>query len=165
MEIRGEDARRLNISTLSQASSFAPHWRAGFGYEFMERADGYRGLAATYGLHFAEPPRVMDLGLLARALKGHQIDLAAGNTTDGLIPAMDFFVLEDDRHYFPPYEAVPVIRQEIIQRHPEVAQALGGLAQEISDQEMQRLNYSVDGQHRDAKDVVHEFLVQKNLVR
>lgn len=165
MEIRGEDARRLNISTLSQASSFAPHWRAGFGYEFMERADGYRGLAVTYGLHFAEPPRVMDLGLLARALKGHQIDLAAGNTTDGLIPAMDFFVLEDDRHYFPPYEAVPVIRQEIIQRHPEVAQALGGLAQEISDQEMQRLNYSVDGQHRDAKDVVHEFLVQKNLVR
>ena len=165
MEIRGEDARRLNISTLSQAATFAPHWRAGFGYEFMERPDGYRGLATTYGLHFAEPPRVMDLGLLARALKDHQIDLAAGNTTDGLIPAMDFFVLEDDRHYFPPYEAVPVIRQQTIQQHPEVAQALGELAGKISDQEMQRLNYAVDGQHRDAKDVVHEFLVQKNLVR
>ena len=165
MEIRGEDARRLNISTLSQAATFAPHWRAGFGYEFMERPDGYRGLATTYGLHFAEPPRVMDLGLLARALKDHQIDLAAGNTTDGLIPAMDFFVLEDDRHYFPPYEAVPVIRQQTIQQHPDVAQALGELAGKISDQEMQRLNYAVDGQHRDAKDVVHEFLVQKNLVR
>lgn len=165
MEIRGEDARRLNISTLSQAATFAPHWRAGFGYEFMERPDGYRGLATTYGLHFAEPPRVMDLGLLARALKDHQIDLAAGNTTDGLIPAMDFFVLEDDRHYFPPYEAVPVIRQQTIQQHPDVAQALAELAGKISDQEMQRLNYAVDGQHRDAKDVVHEFLVQKNLVR
>jgi len=165
MEIRGEDARRLNITTLSQAALFAPRWRAGFGYEFMERPDGYRGLAATYGLHFAEPPRIMDLGLLARALKDHQIDLAAGNTTDGLIPAMDFFVLEDDRHYFPPYEAVPVIRQQTIEQHPEVAQALGELAGKISDQEMQRLNYSVDGQHRDAKDVVREFLVQKHLVQ
>lgn len=165
MEIRGEDARRLNIKTLSQAASFAPHWRAGFGYEFMERPDGYRGLAAIYGLHFAEPPRVMDLGLLARALKDHQIDLAAGNATDGLIPAMDFFVLEDDRHYFPPYEAVPVIREQTIQQHPEVAQALAELAGKISDQDMQRLNYSVDGQHRDAKDVVHEFLAQKHLVQ
>ncbi len=151
MEIRGEDARRLNIKTLSQAAAFAPQWRAGFGYEFMERPDGYRGLAATYGLHFAEQPRIMDLGLLARALKDHQIDLAAGNTTDGLIPALDLFVLEDDRHYFPPYEAVPVIREQTLQQHPEVAQALAELAGKISDEEMQRLNYAVDGQHRDAK--------------
>ena len=121
MEIRGEDARRLNIRTLSQAAAYAPRWRAGFGYEFMERPDGYRGLAATYGLHFAEQPRVMDLGLLARALKDHQIDLAGGNTTDGLIPALDFFVLADDRHYFPPYEAVPVVRQQTLQQHPELA--------------------------------------------
>jgi len=164
MEIRGGDARRLNIRSLSQAVEFAPHWRAGFGYEFMERPDGYRGLAATYGLHFAEPPRVMDLGLLARALRDHQIDLAAGNTTDGLIPAMDLFVLEDDRHYFPPYEAVPVIRQETIRRHPEIAQILSDLAGRISDEQMQRMNDAVDGQHRDTKDVAHEFLRQKGLV-
>jgi osmoprotectant transport system substrate-binding protein len=164
MEVRGEDARRLNIKTLSQASSFAPQWRAGFGYEFMERPDGYRGLAAMYGLHFAEQPRIMDLGLLARALKDHQIDLAAGNTTDGLIPALDLFVLEDDRHYFPPYEAVPVMREQTIQQHPEVAQVLAELAGKISDEEMQRMNYAVDGQHRDAKDVVHEFLRGKHLV-
>jgi osmoprotectant transport system substrate-binding protein len=164
MEIRGEDARRLNIKTLSQATSFASQWRAGFGYEFMERPDGYRGLAATYGLHFAEPPRIMDLGLLARALKDHQIDLAGGNTTDGLIPALDLFVLEDDRHYFPPYEAVPVIRQQTLQQHPELAQILAELSKTISDEEMQGLNYSVDGQHRDAKEVVHEFLKSKKLV-
>src|SRR5208283_1596371 len=85
MEIRGDDARRLNIRTLSQAAAYAPQWRAGFGYEFMERPDGYKGLAAAYGLHFAAQPRVMDLGLLARALRDHQIDLAAGNATDGLI--------------------------------------------------------------------------------
>jgi osmoprotectant transport system substrate-binding protein len=164
MEIRGEDARRLNLKTLSQAAAFVPQWRAGFGYEFMERPDGYRGLAATYGLHFAEAPRVMDLGLLTRALKDHQIDLAAGNATDGLIPALDLFVLEDDRHYFPPYEAVPVIREQTIQQHPEVAQALAELAGKISDEEMQRMNYAVEGQHRDAKDVVHEFLREKRQV-
>jgi osmoprotectant transport system substrate-binding protein len=164
MEIRGEDARRLNIKTLSQAAAFAPRWRAGFGYEFMERPDGYRGLAASYGLHFAENPRVMDLGLLTRALRDRQIDLAAGNATDGLIPALDLFVLEDDRHYFPPYEAVPVVREQVLQEHPEVTQALAGLAGKISDQEMQQLNYSVDGQHRDVKEVVREFLQGKGLV-
>jgi len=164
MEIRGEDARRLSIKTLSQAAAFAPQWHAGFGYEFMERPDGYRGLAAMYGLHFAEEPRIMDLGLLARVLKDHQIDLAAGNATDGLIPALDFVVLEDDRHYFPPYEAVPVVRQQTIQQHPEVARALAELAGKISDEEMQHLNYAVDGQHRDAKEVVHEFLRNKGLV-
>jgi osmoprotectant transport system substrate-binding protein len=164
MEIRGEDARRLNIRTLSQAAKFTPQWHAGFGYEFMERPDGYRGLAATYGLRFAEQPRIMDLGLLARALKDHQIDFAAGNATDGLIPAMDFFILADDKHYFPPYEAVPVIREQTIQQHPEVAQTLAELADKISDAEMQQLNYAVDGQHRDTQDVVREFLKQKHLV-
>ena len=161
MEIRGEDARRLNITTLSQAAAYTPQWRAGFGYEFMERPDGYAGLAATYGLHFAAPPRVMDLGLLARALHDRQIDLAAGNTTDGLIPALDFFVLEDDRHYFPPYEAVPVVREVTLHQHPEVAQALAGLAGKISDVEMQQLNYAVDGLHQDVKEVVAEFLRKK----
>jgi len=164
MEIRGEDARHLNIRTLSQAVAFAPHWRAGFGYEFMERPDGYRGLAAAYGLHFAENPRVMDLGLLARALRDRQIDLAAGNTTDGLIPAFDLFVLEDDRHYFPPYEAVPVVREHVLQEHPEISQALAGLEGKISDEEMQQLNYAVDGRHRDVKEVVREFLRRKGLV-
>jgi len=165
MEIRGEDARRLGITTLSQAASVARQWRAGFGYEFMERPDGYRGLAAAYGLHFAEEPRVMDLGLLARALKDHQIDLAAGNTTDGLIPVLGLFVLKDDRHYFPPYEAVPVIRQQTLQEHPELAQVLAQLMGKISDEEMQRLNYAVDGQHRDPKEVVREFLGRKGLLQ
>jgi osmoprotectant transport system substrate-binding protein len=164
MEIRGEDARRLNIKTLSQAVAFTPHWRAGFGYEFMERPDGYRGLVAAYGLHFAENPRVMDLGLLARVLRDRQIDLAAGNATDGLIPALDLFVLEDDKHYFPPYEAVPVIREQVLRDHPEVAESLKGLAGKISDAEMRQLNYAVDGQHRDVKEVVHNFLKGKELV-
>ncbi len=163
IEIRGEDARRLGLKTISQAAAYTPQWRAGFGYEFMERPDGYKGLAATYGLRFAEPPRIMDLGLLARALQNKQVDLAAGNTTDGLIPALDLFVLEDDRHYFPPYEAVPIIRQKMVTRHPEVGKALDDLAGKISDDDMRRLNYAVDGEHRDVKEVVREFLRQKGL--
>jgi len=163
IEIRGEDARRLGLKTISQAAPYTPQWRAGFGYEFMERPDGYKGLAATYGLRFAAPPRIMDLGLLARALKDKQIDLAAGNTTDGLIPALDLFVLEDDKHYFPPYEAVPIIREQTLTEHPEVKQTLDELAAEISDTEMRQLNYEVDGQKRDVKDVVREFLRKRGL--
>lgn len=163
IQIRGEDARRLGLRTISQAAAFAPQWRAGFGYEFMERPDGYRGWAATYGLRFAEPPRIMDLGLLDRALKDRQVDLIAGNMTDGLIPVLDLFVLEDDRHYFPPYEAVPIIREETLAKHPEISRALSELAGKISNDEMRALNYAVDGEHRDVKEVVREFLGKKKL--
>jgi osmoprotectant transport system substrate-binding protein len=163
IEVRGEDARALHLKTISQAAAYTPHWRPGFGYEFMERPDGFRGLAATYGLRFAESPRIMDLGLLTRALKEKQVDLIAGNTTDGLIPALDLFVLEDDRSYFPPYDAVAVIRQPALALHPEVGTALAELADKISDQDMQQLNYAVDGQHRDIKQVVHEFLQRKGI--
>ncbi|HTJ85845.1 MAG TPA: glycine betaine ABC transporter substrate-binding protein [Terriglobales bacterium] len=163
IEIRGEDARRLHLQTISQAAQYTPQWRAGFGYEFMERADGYKGLAATYGLQFAEPPRIMDLGLLTRALKDHQVDLIAGNMTDGLIPALDLAVLDDDKHYFPPYEAVPVVREQTLDEHPEVRAALDELGGKISDAEMRRLNYAVDGQKRDVKEVAKEFLRSKGL--
>ena len=163
IEVRGEDAQRLHLKTISQVATYTPHWRAGFGYEFMERPDGYKGLAATYGLRFAEPPRIMDLGLLSRALKEKQVDLIAGNTTDGLIPALNLFVLDDDRHYFPPYEAVPVIRQQVLVKHPAVLDAVSGLAGKINDQEMRELNYAVDGHHRDVKEVVAEFRRKKGL--
>ncbi len=161
IEIRGEDARRLSLKTISQAAPYASKWRAGFGYEFMERPDGYKGLVDTYGLHFADNPRIMDLGLLTRALKDRQVDLIAGNATDGLIPALDLFVLEDDKHYFPPYEAVPIVREQTLARHPEVKQALDELAGKISDNEMRQLNYAVDGQRRDVKEVVREFLEKR----
>ena len=161
--IRGEDARRLHLQTISEAARYTPEWRAGFGYEFMERPDGYQGLAKTYGLKFAAPPRIMDLGLLYRALKEKQVDLVAGSATDGLIAALDMVVLEDDRHYFPPYEAVPIVRQEALARHPAVRQALADLGGKISAEEMRRMNYAVDGEHRDAKEVAREFLKSKGL--
>lgn len=156
--IRGETARQLNLHTISQAAPYAPHWRPGFGYEFMERPDGYQGLIRVYGLHFGEPPRIMDLGLLYRALLEKQVDLVAGNSTDGLIAARDLAILEDDKHYFPPYQAVPIVRQETLRLHPAVRDALNELGGKISDADMRRLNYEVDGEHRDVVDVVREFL-------
>src|SRR5262249_21893054 len=158
IQIRGDDARRLHLETISQAAAYTPQWRPGFGYEFMERPDGYRGLVATYHLRFAAPPRIMDLGLLTRALKDRQVDLIAGNMTDGLIPALDLFVLADDKHYFPPYEAVPVIRDQTLRQHPELRGALEQLGGSISDQQMRELNYAVDGKKKDVKEVVREFL-------
>jgi osmoprotectant transport system substrate-binding protein len=161
--IRGEDARKLHLKTISQAGQYTPQWRAGFGYEFMERPDGYKGLVTTYDLKFAEPPRIMALGLITRALQQKQIDLIAGNNTDGLIPALDLAPLEDDRHYFPPYEAVPIMREEMLHTHPEVKTAVGELVGKISDDDMRALNYAVDGRHRDAKQVIREFLRQKGI--
>jgi len=161
--MRGDEARRLHLHTLSEAAKYAPEWRAGFGYEFMERPDGYQGWARTYGLRFAAPPRIMDLGLLYRALADKQVDVVAGNSTDGMIAAMDLAVLEDDRHYFPPYEAVPIVREQTLARHPEVGGVIEQLAGRISAEEMRRMNYAVDGQHRDVKEVVREFLRSKGL--
>jgi len=163
IEIRGEDARRLHLQTLTQAAAYTPQWRAGFGYEFTERPDGYKGWVATYGFRFAAPARIMDLGLLTRALKDRQVDLITGNMTDSLIPALDLFVLEDDKHYFPPYEAVPVIRQETLVEHPEIRSALDELAGKISNSEMRELNYAADGKKQDPKEVVKQFLRSKGL--
>lgn len=161
--IRGKDARRLHLKTISDAAPYSSHWRAGFGFEFSERPDGYPGLAELYGLRFAESPRILDLGLLYRALLEKQVDLVAGNSTDGLLAAHDLVTLDDDKHYFPPYEAVPVVREDTLARHPEVRDALKDLAGRISTAEMQTMNNAVDGEHRDAADVAREFLRSKGL--
>ncbi len=161
--VRGEDARRLKLKTISDVARYAPEWRTGFGYEFMARPDGFAGLAATYGLGFSRSPRTMELGLLYRALKEKQVDIVAGNSTDGVIAALDLVVLEDDRHYFPPYQAAAVVRRAVLDRHPELRGALGELAGLFSEEEMRQLNYAVDGRHRDVKDVVRDFRRAKGL--
>ncbi len=161
--VRGKDARQLNLKTISDGAKFASRWRAGFGQDFMSRQDGYPGFARTYGLKFAESPREMDLSLTYRALAAGQVDLIAGNSTDGLISHLDLVALEDDRHYFPPYEAAPVVRKELLERHPEVGIALTALAGQVSEDEMRRMNYQVDGEKLDPKLVVREFLSSKRL--
>lgn len=156
--VRGDDAQKLNLRTISDAAPFTGKWTAGFGYEFIEREDGYPGLSKLYDLHFPAPPRVMDLGLTYRALASGQVDVIAGNSTDGLIDTLHLLALEDDRHYFPPYDAVPLLREEVARMHPEVRKAFAALAGKITESDMRRLNYQVDGEHRDVATVVREFL-------
>lgn len=163
MVVRGDDAKRTGIGKLSGAVNAAKDWRLGVGYEFQERPDGLRGLSAAYGLRFAGEPRVMDLGLLYRALNAHQVDIIAGNSTDGPIKAFGLAVLTDDRHYFPPYQAVPLVREAALERWPAMRAALADLGGKVSADEMQAMNNAVDGEHRDPADVVREFRAKKGL--
>jgi len=155
--IRGADARALNLKTISEAAPHTAKWRAGFGQDFMSREDGYPGFSKTYGLKFAEV-REMDLSLTYIALSSRQVDLIAGNSTEGRIATMDLFQLADDRRYFPPYEAVYLVRQDTLQRVPALREVLAKLANAISTEEMRRLNYEIDGNRRDPKEVVRQWI-------
>ncbi len=172
MVVRGDDARRLGVKTISDVARLQNPTsqgqdvghpdsggieRLGVGYEFEERPDGLKGLEATYGLKFDGSPRVMDLGLLYRALSAKQVDMVAGNSTDGPIRALGFVIMADDKHYFPPYEAVPLVRQDSVAKHPEIQTAMTRLAGKVSADEVQAMNDAVDAQHRDVGEVVREF--------
>ncbi len=161
--VRQQDAQQLGITTISDAAKHTPKWRAGFGYEFTQRADGFEGLAKTYGLKFAEPPKSMDLGLTYRAIADKQVDLIAGDSTAGLISSLNLVVLKDDKHYFPPYDAVAIARKATLEKYPELNQALKDLEGKISEDDMRRLNFMVDGEKQDVKQVVREFRQSRNL--
>jgi osmoprotectant transport system substrate-binding protein len=163
MVVRAADARQYHLRAVSDIAPLAQGWRAGFGYEFLERPDGYQGWSHRYGLRFAAPPSVMDLGLIYRALVEKKVDIVAGNSTDGLIAALDLVPLEDDRHYFPPYDAVPIVRRDTLLRFPQLRVAMADLAGKISANDMRRLNAAVDADQRDPAAVVREFRLSKGL--
>ncbi len=163
MVVRGEDARKEHLTRMSDIVPLAPRWRAGVGYEFLERPDGYRGWTERYGLKFGKDPSVLDLGLLYRALAEKKVDIVAGNSTDGLIDALGLVPLEDDRHYFPPYDAAPIVRRAALEKFPQLRAALADLGGKISEGEMRRLNRLVDADQRDVAVVVREFRAAKGL--
>jgi osmoprotectant transport system permease protein len=159
--VRGADARKLSLKTISDAAPYTPGWQAGFGQDFMSRADGYPGFSKAYGLKFAEV-REMDLSLTYIALSSNQVNLIAGNSTEGRIAVLDLFQLADNLHYFPPYEAVYLTRIDTLSRVPALREVLAKLANAISTEEMRRLNYEIDGNKRDPKEVVKEWLKGKD---
>jgi osmoprotectant transport system permease protein len=171
--VRGDDARRLNLRTVSDAAKYSSQWRAGFGHDFMVRPDGYDGFSRAYGLQLAGVSD-MALDLTYTALASKKVDMIAGNSTDGRIAALDLVQLEDDRHYFPPYEGVFVVRKEklagasgsfdgkTVNILKSILESLQGA---ISTEEMRSLNYEVDGAKRDKKIVVHEWLIKKGFIK
>jgi osmoprotectant transport system permease protein len=161
--VRGADARKFNLRTISQAAPYARKWRAGFGQDFMSRADGYPGFSRSYGLQFAEQPSEMDLSLTYIALASNKVDLIAGNSTEGRIAALDLVQLEDDRHYFPPYEAVYIARKDSLSRVGALQEVLVKLANAISTEEMRKLNYEVDAKKRTQPEVVREWIQRKGM--
>jgi glycine betaine/choline ABC-type transport system substrate-binding protein len=163
MVVRGADAQQYHLTDISDLASVAGRFRAGFGYEFLERPDGYAGLAKRYGLQFADSPSVMDLGLIYRALVDLRVDIVAGNSTDGLIEALHLVALRDDRHYFPPYDAVPIVRTDTLAKFPQLRAALAELKGKISEEEMRKMNYEVDADQRDVRAVVRAFREAKGL--
>ena len=159
--VRAADAERLGLKTIADASAHTAGWQAGFGYEFLQREDGYPGLAKTYGLTFRAPARAMDLSLIYRALADRQVDLVAGDATSGLIDAYGLVMLEDNRHYFPPYDAVALARSVTLLAHPEVKAGLTALGGRISVSDMRAMNRAVDTERRDPADVIRAFLAQR----
>jgi osmoprotectant transport system substrate-binding protein len=159
--VRGDQSKTLNLQTLSQLGKASPKLRAGFGPEFNQREDGFPGLAKTYGIKFREEPKELLLGLLYQALQQKEVDVIAGSTTDGLIQSLGLVVLQDDKNYFPPYEAVPVVRSQILEKYPELRQVLAELGGKISEEDMRKLNYQADGEQQEAGQVAREFLQQK----
>lgn len=155
--VRGDDAKRLGMKTIGDIAA-QPAWKAGFGYEFLERPDGFKGLSAAYGLQFAQAPRVMDLNLIYRALAAGEIDVTAGDATSGLIEALGLAVLDDDRRYFPVYDASPVARGAVLLQYPAAAAAIRDLAGRISAADMRHMNFAVDGEKQDPASVVRAFL-------
>lgn len=164
MVIRGADARKHKIATLSDAARFTPGWDLGVGYEFQQRPDGLAGLLKTYHLPLHGSPKTMDLGLLYKALEQGQVSMVAGNTTDGQLSVLEAVVLQDDQHYFPPYDCGLVVRPEILKDHPALRPALVELAGRFTDQTMRKLNHQVDGEHRSVRDVAEQFLREAGLL-
>lgn len=156
--VRSSDADALGLRTIDDLRGPAQRWTPGFGYEFLQRDDGYPGLMRTYGLRFGSAPRAMDLSLIYRALADGQVDVIAGDATSAMIEALHLAVLEDSRHYFPPYDAVPVVRTTALLQHPAVGRALAGIAGRISDREMRAMNKAADIDRRDVKEVAAQFL-------
>jgi osmoprotectant transport system substrate-binding protein len=146
------------FATLTEAAQRTTGWKLGVGYEFLTRADGLPGLLSTYHLPLDGTPRSMDLGLLYQALKQKQVDMVAGSATDGLISALGLTTLRDDKGYFPPYEASLAVRGAAVEANPALRTALAELSGKISTDQMRKMNYQVDGEHRVVKDVAKTFL-------
>jgi osmoprotectant transport system substrate-binding protein len=159
--VRRADADRYGLKTIADLAPVAPRLKAGFGYEFLERADGFPGLSARYSLRFSQPPTAMDLGLTYRALADGKVDVIAGNSTDGQIVALDLVQLADDRNYFPPYQAAALVRRAVLEKYPALAKALAELGGRISDAEMRRLNALADVQHKDIVVIAREWLAKQ----
>lgn len=164
LTMRGDEAERLGIATISDLASKADTLMLGCTQEFLERADGQKGLEEKYGFKFAAASG-MDPGLTYAAVRDKKVNVIDGFATDGRIAAFNLKVLKDDKNFFPPYYAAPIIREDVLKKHPEIADALKRLAGKLDDKEMARLNAKVDLEKQDPKAVAKEWLQSQGLIK
>lgn len=162
--MRAGQAEKYNITRISDLKIHQNFLKCGFTTEFIERSDGYNGLKAKYKLSFKIRPKELDPGLMYKAVKEKEIDVICGFATDGRIRAYNLLVLNDDKNFFPPYYAAPLIRNEIIEKYPEIESLLKQLSGQISDKEMSEMNYTVDQEGQQAKLVATAFLKKSKLI-
>jgi osmoprotectant transport system substrate-binding protein len=157
MVIRKADSDERHVKTISDAAGFAKGWKLGVGYEFVNRPDGLSGLIQTYRLNARGSVKTMDLGLLYQSLEESQVDMVAGNSTDGLLASKPFVLLEDDKHYFPPYDAALVVRTATLEKFPGLKEALASLSGKITTQKMQSMNNELDSKHTPVRQIANNF--------
>ena len=159
-----DTSSKLGLRTLSQCAKLAPKLRLGAPHEFLERPDGLPGLVKAYGGFAFAAVVPVDIGLKYKALETGDVDVVVAFGTDGQIDADHLVVLEDDRHFVPPYAVAPVVRTPVLATHPGVATALNRVAPLLTDQAMRKLNYDVDGRKREPSDVARDFLTVNSLL-
>jgi osmoprotectant transport system permease protein len=163
LAVRQKDKRVGAATGLSEISDLAPKLVFGAPHEFLDRPDGFKGLVSLYNLKFKKFVG-LDPGIMYTALKNKEVDMITAFSTDGRIQKFNLVIIKDDLNYFPPYFAAPLVRQEVLKKHPELKQILNLLHLKINDKEMTRMNYLADVKAVPVKTIAKNFLQQKNLI-
>jgi len=162
--VRPDTAQKYKLQTLSDLSRVSKELKLGAGPEFRDRKDGIPGLKAKYDMDFKEDLQLA-IGLRYQALKNDQIQIVNGYATDGMISAMKLTRLKDDKNLWPPYFVVPVVRKETLDANPKVADVLNKVSGMLDETTVAEMNYKVDGEKLEPKDVARDFLKSKGLVK
>jgi len=164
MVVRPDTAEKYKLETLTDLAKVSKDLKLGAGPEFRDRKDGLPGLKAKYGMEFKEDLQLA-IGLRYQALKTDQIQVVNGYSTDGMISAMKLKRLKDDKNLWPPYYVVPVVRKDVLDANPKVAEVLNRTSAMLDESSMAEMNYKVDGEKMEPKDVAHDFLKAKGVVK
>lgn len=164
MILKKEKAQELNIKTFSDLLPYTSEMVLGSDAQFMERKDGYKGLVDKYGIEGFKSNSEMDVGLAFNAIDKGNVDVLVGYATDGRIPALDLITLEDDKGYFPPYYAAPIVKVDFLEKYPEVGEVLNMLAGKLDETKMAELNSKIDNDRIDERKVAREFLLECGLI-
>jgi osmoprotectant transport system permease protein len=163
LAVRQDTAKQYNLKTISDLAKVSNGLIMGPTIEFPNREDGLIGLSKTYNMTFKDV-KAVDGGLRYTALKNHKSDVIDAFSTDGLLEAFQLKVLKDDKNFFPPYYAVPIVKEKTLKEHPELKKVLNSLSGKLTDEKMRELNYKVDSLKESPEKVAKEFLVQEGLL-